>query len=166
MTKRIAALSCCLSLVQGSVVASEDTLEKRPALITTAVVDTAPQPGPIRRALLSNDWHTMLRAGTSRAVRPIQDGGRDRGSWMERHPVWAGAMVGFGAGALLTYAVTHDNGHELFKVMSMGSGILIWGSVSAGVGALAGWGVGRNRDDDGGDGGGDGGGSDPTTGRQ
>lgn len=35
---------------------------------------------------------------------------------MERHPVWTGALVGFGAGVLLTYAVTHDNGKVLIGV--------------------------------------------------
>lgn len=147
MTKRIAALSCCLSLAQGSVVVAEDMMEKRPALIALALV-AAPQVGPLPNRSLLKDAHAMLRAETRRAVRPIQDCGRDRGTWMERHPVWAGALVGFGTGALLTFAITQDNNEgELFKVMSPGGGALIWGSVSAGVGALAGWGIGRNRED-------------------
>lgn len=32
--------------------------------------------------------------------------------------------------------------------MSPGAGALFWGGVTAGVGALAGWGIGRNRDKD------------------
>ena len=148
MTKRIAVLSCCLSLVHGSVIAAEDLIGKRPAPLTKAVVDTAQQMGPWRPTSLVNAAHAVLREETARAVPPRQDCDGDQGAWMERHPVWAGAMVGFGAGVLMTYAVTHDNNEgEFLKVMSPGMGALIWGSVSAGVGALAGWGIGRNRDD-------------------
>lgn len=148
MKKRVAALSCCLSLVQSSVVAAEDLIEKRPAVLTTAAVDAAHQVGPQRPTSLGHAARALLREETSRAVPPRQDCGRDRGNWMERHPVWAGAMVGFGTGVLMTYAITHDNNEgEFLKVMSPGAGALIWGSVSSGVGALAGWGIGRNRDD-------------------
>ena len=68
---------------------------------------------------------------------------------MERHPVWAGALVGFGAGVALTYA--GDDDEEFLKVISTGGAALVWGGVSAGVGALAGWGIGRNRDGEGAD---------------
>jgi len=146
MKRRIAALSCCLALVHGSVGAAEDIRETRSALVTAAVVDAAPQVGPLQRASLSKDTHTMRRAETRQADRPSQNVGRDRGSWIERHPVWTGAMVGFGAGFLLTYAATHDNGRELITVMSPGAGATFWGGVSAGIGAVAGWGIGRNRD--------------------
>ncbi|MBK5298168.1 MAG: hypothetical protein JJE40_13505 [Vicinamibacteria bacterium] len=150
MTKRIAVLWCCLSLAQGSVVAAEDLIERRPVPLTTAVGGTARQMGPRRPTSLVNAAHALLREEATRAIPPLQDC-EDRGTWMERHPVWAGAMVGFGTGVLLTYAVTHDNNEgELLKVMSPGAGALIWGSVSAGVGALAGWGIGRNRNDGGG----------------
>jgi hypothetical protein len=148
MTKRIAALSCCVLLIQCSLVAAEDNTEKHPAPVATAVVHAVPQVGPLRTALLSKDSHTWLRAETGHANSPIQSRGRNRGNWMERHPVWAGALVGFGTGVVLTYAVTHNKDHELLTVMSPGAGALIWGSVSAGVGALAGWGIARNRDDD------------------
>lgn len=145
MTKRIAALSCCLSLMQGTVVSAQAIIERRPASVATPVVDATPLDGPLRRASLSKGSHTMLRAGTGQA--PVQAGCRDRRSWMDRHPVWAGALVGFGAGFLLTYAVTQDNDNETFTVISPAAGATFWGGVSAGVGALAGWGVGRNRDD-------------------
>jgi hypothetical protein len=147
MTKRIAVLSCCLALVQGSV-AAQDIPQARHALLTAAAVAAAPQAGPLRKASLNIDSHRILRAETRRAVRSIQDGCRESGPWMERHPVWAGALVGFGAGFLLTYAVTHDSDEgEFIKIMSPAAGATFWGSVSAGVGALAGWGIGRNRDD-------------------
>jgi hypothetical protein len=145
MTKRIAALTCCLSLLQVCVVTAEET---HPALITSAAAGRAPQAGPIRTALLSVTTQTMVRAETRAAARPVRDSGRPRGNWMERHPVWAGALVGFGTGVVLTYAMTRSDHDEFITVMSPGAGAVIWGSVSAGVGALAGWGIGRNRDDD------------------
>jgi hypothetical protein len=147
MTTRIAALSCCLSLVQGSVVAAGDSSERRPARLTNAVVDTAQQMGPRRPMSLVQSAHALLREEATKTIPPLP-ACEGRGTWMERHPVWAGTMVGFGAGVLMTYAITHDSDEgELLKVMSPGAGALIWGSVSAGVGALAGWGIGRNRDD-------------------
>ena len=147
MTKRIVALSCCLSMVQGSVVAAEDILEKRPAQTVRAVMDVAPQAAPLRSGSLVKDAHAMLRAETRRAVRPSQDCARDTRPWIERHPVWAGALIGFGTGVLLTYAASLDNDDELLKNISPGGAALVWGGVSSGVGALAGWGIGRNRDD-------------------
>ncbi len=160
MTKRLAALSCCVSLVQGSVVAAQDIAEKRPALIAPTAVDASPQDGPLRRASLSKDSHIVFRTETRGVVRPIQEDCSDRRSWMERHPVWTGALVGFGACFLLTYAATHDDDDDFITVVSPGAGATFWGGVSAGVGALAGWGIGRNRDDDGGRAG-----ADSTTGR-
>ena len=147
MIKRIAALSCCLSLALGSVVTAEDrVMATRPASLTLADTAAAPQEGPIRKASLSKITPTILSGEVRWAVRPLQDAGSDKGPWIERHPVWTGAMVGFGAGVLLTYAVTHDNDDELITVMSPHAAALFWGGVSAGVGALAGWGLGRNRD--------------------
>jgi len=150
MTTRVAAL-CCLSLMPGSVVAADELVKERPTRITAAVVSPDASSGPFRSASLSKAIQTMLRAEAPSAVGRSRSVGRVRGTWMERHPVWAGAMVGFGLGVALTYVVTYDNNEEeLFTVMSPAAGALIWGSVSAGVGALAGWGIGRNRDDDGG----------------
>ena len=146
MTRRIAVLSCCLSLVQGSVVAAEDLSQGWPAPLTKAAVDPVQQLGPRRPTTLVNSARALVREEATRVTTLLQNC-EGRGTWMERHPVWAGAMVGFGAGVLMTYAITHNsNEGELLKVMSPGAGAMIWGSVSAGVGALAGWGIGRNRD--------------------
>ena len=134
-------------MVQGSVVAAQDILEKRSAQIAMAVVDAAPRAAPLRSGSLIKDAHAMLRAETGRAVRPSQDCGPDRRPWMERHPVWTGALLGFGPGALLTYAAGEGHDDEAFKNIGAGAATLFWGGVSSGVGALAGWGIGRNRDD-------------------
>jgi hypothetical protein len=163
MVKRIAALSCCLSLVQGSVVTAEEALKTRPAPVTAAVVNAVPEARPLLRASLSNGTQLMLRAEPGWAARPIQNADNDKGSWMKRHPVWTGAMVGFSTGFLLTYASTYNDRHDFIKIMSPSAGATIWGGVSAGVGALVGWGIGRNLDEDGYH---DRGGSASTTGRQ
>jgi hypothetical protein len=139
----IAALSCCLSFVQFSGDAGESAA-KQPTAIAMAVDNAAPHTGPIRTASLNIETLKSLRTESGWANQEANRGDR---SWMERHPVWTGAMIGFGAGFLITYAVTQDNDDELIKIMSPAAGGLIWGSVSAGVGALAGWGIGRNRDD-------------------
>ena len=163
MIKRIAALSCGLSLLQCSVFAADDAMKARPAAITAAVLTAAPQAGPLRKASLSKETQTILRAETRWAARPIQNDGSDRGSWMERHPVWTGAMVGFGAGFLITYAALHNDRPGIIQLMRPVDGAGIGGCFSAGVGALVGWGIGRNRDDHGYH---DRGGSGSTTGRQ
>jgi hypothetical protein len=56
-------------------------------------------------------------------------------------------MIGFAAGFLLTYAVGEDE-HALLRPVDPGGPALFWGGVGAGFGALAGWGIGRNREKD------------------
>jgi hypothetical protein len=153
VTRRVAALSCCLSLFPASVVSAEDIMKTRPAPVTAAVINAAAQAGPLRTASLSKDMRSMPRAETRCAVRPAQDDG-DSGSCMERHPVLAGALVGFSTVFLITYAVAHDDDEEFITVISPAAAAVVWGSVGAGVGALAGWGIDRNRDDGYRDGGG------------
>jgi hypothetical protein len=142
MKRRIAALSCCLLLVQVCAVAGEE----RSAPITAAVTNAAPQTGSIR-ASLNNVTHIMPRVEAGWTDRPTRNGRRDRGSWIERHPVWAGALVGFTAGFVIAYAATHDNKDEFITVMDPAAGAFFWGGVTSGVGALIGWSIGRNRDD-------------------
>jgi hypothetical protein len=79
--------------------------------------------------------------------RSSQSTAADR-SWIERHPVWTGALVGFSAGFLLTYAVGDDDEHALLRPVDPGGPALVWGGLGAGLGALAGWGIGRNREKD------------------
>jgi len=127
--KRIAVV-CCVSMLWASLVAAE--------------------PGPLLNASLRRDPQKQFRAEAGPSKQPFasDDDNQDTGNWMERHPVWAGAMIGFSAGFLLTYAVaaSEDHGHELFTPVGPGGPALVWGGLAAGVGALAGWGIGRNRD--------------------
>lgn len=128
MKKPVATICCLLTLFQASLVAAE--------------------PGPLQTAALRKDPQRLFRAETLSPHRGFQDEPQDTGNWMERHPVWTGAIIGFSAGFLLTYAVaaSEDHRHDLFTPVDPGGPALVWGGVAAGVGALAGWGIGRNRD--------------------
>ena len=60
-------------------------------------------------------------------------------SWMERHPVWFGLIVGAGVGAAWGGASCSDG---CFPIGAGGAAIVgSW--YGAGAGALIGWGVGR-----------------------
>ncbi|HEY7501308.1 MAG TPA: hypothetical protein VH740_22495 [Vicinamibacterales bacterium] len=147
MRRHIAAVTCCLSLVHVSIAAADDTVAT-PAT-PAAVVKRAPKSGPIRNASLNRDAVMTYIGEPATAARSIQEMDEHRDSWVERHPVWTGAIVGFSAGVLLTYAATHDSDKgELLKVMSTGSAATFWGGVTAGIGALTGWAIGRNRDNE------------------
>jgi hypothetical protein len=159
MTNRIVALWCCLSIVQSSAVMADvperpheaERMATASFAVPAASSTRTPrfqEPGPLLKASTSNESYKILRA-EARVMRSKQDQGISKRSWVERHPVWTGALIGFGVGSLLTYAATHDSDKgELLKVISPGAAALFWGGVSAGVGALAGWSIGRNRDDD------------------
>ena len=94
-------------------------------------------PGPLLKA--------SFRPRFEVKPRPRQDAqdARDGRSWVERHPVWTGAIAGFGAVVGWTYLMTEPGG-----IPSRDGPALVWGGVGAGVGALIGWSIGRNRDDD------------------
>ena len=151
MIKRVAALVCCLSLAQSSVVAAEDLMTNAQAGVAARLAKAATHDGPLRRASLdSGSTLTIPRDQVKWTARTSQDNGQARKrNWMERHPVIAGALIGFGTGVAITYLVAMKDKDEVLKVISPGAAATFWGGVSAGVGALAGWGIGRNRDDDG-----------------
>jgi hypothetical protein len=146
--KRIATL-CCVSLIQASVVTAGETTGA-PSSAPTSAGHAAPRSRPLRQASLSKDPQRLFRAETRRSSRPLaDDDDQDTGNWMERHPVWAGAVIGFGAGFALTYALGATEKKDpaaIFKGMDPGGPALVFGGVAAGIGALAGWGIGRGRD--------------------
>jgi hypothetical protein len=136
MKDRIAAF-CCLLVLQSSVVSAGPTSNV----------------GPLRRASLEKP--TLTPRSDSRAIKradrdqAVPDPAPDTRSWSERHPVWTGALVGFSAGFLLTYAVAASDDHhnQLLTPVDPGGPALVWGGLGAGIGALAGWGIGRSRHD-------------------
>jgi hypothetical protein len=104
----------------------------------------------LRQASLGNHPERRFSAEIRAARRVAAQTDQQRtGNWVERHPVWAGALIGFGAGFALTYALgatEHRDPNALFKGMDPGGPALVFGGVGAGIGALAGWGIGRDRD--------------------
>ena len=146
MKQRIAIL-CCLMVIQTSIVSAADTG-------STAQPDATQQlskMGPLRRASLARGpWAVSSEPATNRGGQDQDPGvvpAPDTRSWAERHPVWTGAMIGFSAGFLLTYAVAASDDHhnEFLHPVGPGGPALVWGGVAAGVGALAGWGIGRGQ---------------------
>jgi hypothetical protein len=147
MKERIAAL-CCLMLVQSSVVTAGEVITTTSPSNPPAV-QAATQGGPLLQASLSKETakRFLLQTRWDGRQQPVPDD-QDTRPWMERHPVWTGAMVGFAAGFLLTYAAAlGENHHEVFTPVGPGGPALVFGGVGAGIGALAGWGIGRSHDD-------------------
>jgi len=132
MKVRIAAF-CCLLVLQSSVVSAGPPSNM----------------GPLRRA--SCDKTTWTMRSDSRAISHQDDAApaaADTRSWAARHPVWTGALVGFAAGFLITYAIPDSHkSNELFDMNYRADAALVFGGISAGVGALAGWGIGRSQHD-------------------
>jgi hypothetical protein len=149
MTRFVASLVCCVLLTESSVVAVEDLVEGSRARIAAQVTNSVAADGPLRRASLAGVQLTESPEKARWAVGVARQNEQTKKGWMERHPVIAGALIGFGAGFAITYAVTGNDDDEFIKIMSPGAAGLFWGGVTAGFGALAGWGISRNRDDDG-----------------
>jgi hypothetical protein len=117
-------------------------LNAAPALAETS--DRKPEPvrkdGPLLKASLNPNLTAPSRA-EARKTAPAAK--QDDRSWVERHPVWTGAIAGFATGFSLTFLMTDEGG-----IPGPGGPALVWGGVGAGIGALMGWGIGRNRDDE------------------
>jgi hypothetical protein len=113
-----------------------------PAVAETS--DRKPEPvrkdGPLLKASLNPNLPAPSRTEARQAAQAAK---HDDRSWVERHPVWTGAIVGFGATAAICYLTTDPGG-----IPSRETGLLVWGGVAAGVGALAGWGIDRSQDDE------------------
>ena len=144
MIRRLAALTCCVALVVPHAALAADDPPATQGQVTASATSTASKAGPLRSASLNAGTRLAVEAPRNRHAVQRE---RDDRPWVERHPVWTGAMVGFGAGFALTYVATHDDRDEFIQVMSPGAAGIFWGGVCAGVGALAGWGIGRSQDE-------------------
>jgi hypothetical protein len=147
MKHRIAIVCCCLMVIQSSTVGAADTGS---AAAQPDAIQRRSSMGPLRRASLTKAASAIPSEAASNRGQDQDPVGAapapDTRSWAERHPVWTGAMIGFSAGFLLTYAVAASDDHhnELLHPVGPGGPALVWGGVAAGVGALAGWGIGRS----------------------
>ena len=131
MKRLIAALMVALVALNGAPAFAESS-ERKPAPVR--------QDGPLLKASLKPNLPLSSRREARQTAEPAE---HDDRSWVERHPVWTGAIAGFATGFALTFLVTDEGG-----IPGPGGPALVWGGVAAGVGALAGWGIGRNRDDE------------------
>lgn len=130
--KRIAAALLVATVAFHGAPAFAETSDPKPAPVR--------QDGPLFNASLKPNIPPLSLA---EARQNAQARKQDDRSWVERHPVWTGAIVGFGATAALIYLTTEPGG-----IPGREAAVIVWGGVAAGVGALAGWGIGRNRDDE------------------
>ncbi|MGE5813817.1 MAG: hypothetical protein ACM36C_04960 [Acidobacteriota bacterium] len=133
MARWIVALVCCLALAETSLAAAQDRQEREG--LATSVIASAPA-GPLVRSALLKASQTPLRAEA--AFTAARSRNSQEGSWIQRHPVMSGTLIGFGAGFGLAYAAAKDD--QAVRA-------LLYGGASAGVGALIGWGIERSRND-------------------
>ena len=133
MRKPIAAILAGL-LSCSSMVAAE------PALLMPSAVgvpEKKPFQGPLALETLREEIRIASRDG--RLQTAAQQSPPENKSWMNRHPVWFGLIVGAGVGAAAGAASCSDG---CFPVGAGGAAIVgSW--YGAGAGALIGWGVGR-----------------------
>jgi hypothetical protein len=150
MMKKQIATFCCLMVIQSSVLIAGEPGSTAPQSSVSVRHDES-SVGPLRRASLSKAPWTLpsQTAWNRRQDQAPAAAAPDTRSWVERHPVWTGAMVGFAAGSVITYAATaSESKDELFDFSGLrGAAVLLFGGVSAGIGALAGWGIGRSHND-------------------
>ena len=84
------------------------------------------------------DWARQNRLANSEgstSLRGQQPGQRQR-SWLGRHPVLFGTLVGFGSGFLVAYAGDQPNKGLLFDDADVEANALVLGGLGAGIGAL------------------------------
>jgi hypothetical protein len=130
MRKPIAAILAGL-LSCSAVVAAE------PALSAVGVPEKKPAQRPLALETLREEIRIASRDGSLQTA--AQQSRPENKSWMERHPVWFGLVVGAGVGAAWGAASCSDG---CFPIGAGGAAIVgSW--YGAGAGALIGWGVGR-----------------------
>jgi hypothetical protein len=95
--------------------------------------------GPLLKASLRPNIPPPSRAEMRQDA---QAANRNDKSWVERHPVWTGAILGFGATTAIIYLTTEPGG-----IPGREAAVIVWGGVAAGIGALAGWRIGRSDDE-------------------
>lgn len=136
MARWVVAVVCCLLVGQSTLYGAQDPDRY-------GAVATAGAPSRLLQSALSTASNTPLRA---EAAPVAQVSGSQDGNWLHKHPIMAGALIGFGAGFGLAFAAAENNQHS--TSLSPGVSALLYGGASAGVGALIGWGVERSRNDD------------------
>ena len=125
----IAGLLSC-----SSVVAAEPAL---PVPSGSGVSEKRLAQRPFSLETLRKESRIALRDGRMQTA--AQQPPPEDKSWMERHPVWFGLLVGAGVGAAWGAASCSDG---CFPI-GAGGAAMVGSWYGAGAGALIGWGVGR-----------------------
>ena len=131
---------CSLTMLHGAVCSAQSRAEGDRSHVRTASIADK-YDGPLRRAASNQSRFSAPRL--ARNLGNVRDDASGKRPWIERHPVITGALVGFGIGVGLTYATAPDKDEVFLTPISAGSAALVWGGVTAGLGALAGWGISR-----------------------
>jgi hypothetical protein len=140
MNTRIVGVIVCVAIGHASVASAADPATKGAEGRSTLTVRARPVDGPLLKA--SQDGSRLnLRDERGVTESRTQTSNRSDRPWVERHPVWTGALIGFGAGFGLTFLASDNN-----SIVGPTGPALVWGGLGAGIGALAGWGISRNDD--------------------
>jgi hypothetical protein len=127
--KCVIATAVCLVLAGQSVVFAAGGVGRTST--TSAVAAASDQ--PLLKAAIREVSRLDIHPASTQDPEP-----KSEGSWVERHPVWTGAIAGFAVGFVMTYASGGDH-----PIIDPAGPALVFGGVGAGIGALAGWGISR-----------------------
>ena len=137
MRSRIVAMVVCIALGHASVSVAEGPAKAVVSRSTGAREQLSE--GPLLKASRETS-RLNLNDERVAAERRAQTTDRDDRPWMQRHPVWTGALIGFAA----VYGLTMLTGED--GIVGRHGPALLFGGIGAGVGALAGWGMSRSDD--------------------
>jgi hypothetical protein len=122
------------AILAGLLSCSSAVAAEPPLLLPSAV--GVPEKEPAQRPLVL-EIRILSQMGSLQTA--SQQSPPENKSWMERHPVWFGLIVGAGVGAAGGAASCSDG---CFPIGAGGAAIVgSW--YGAGAGALIGWGIGR-----------------------
>jgi hypothetical protein len=129
-----------IATILAVIVSCSSVVAAEPALLFPSAAG-APERKPAQRPHVLQTLRDEIRIASrdGRLQTDAQQPVPEKKSWMERHPVWFGLIVGAGVGFGLGAASCSDG---CFPIGRGGAGIVgSW--YGAGAGALIGWAVGR-----------------------
>lgn len=133
--RTLAVLATAVLVASLPVTASAQTSEL--SYRKNSVTSAGTSSGPLMRAA-SREASRLASLPRAGAPRQVQTSTEDTRGWVERHPVWSGAIGGAGIGAL--WGVASCSG-SCFPI-GRGGSALFGAGFGAGIGALVGWGIG------------------------
>ena len=133
----VALFLICVSMPPAAF-ATESTADKGwPP--STRVPRLATTPTPLRDAIV-RDARVNRMTSAPAAARSASRQVHNSDNWIERHPALFGSIVGFFGGFLTGFLPGDD---AVFDDFDAGFNGFVLGGVGAGVGAIAGWAIGR-----------------------